>query len=86
MNFKEVTDGLFDRISHEELAGALGISVASIRQGRLPVTAKAHRTAPPGWENAALRLAEKQRDHFDQLAATIRRIETNQSSKKLPKV
>lgn len=30
MNFKEATDGLFDRIDHAELAETLGVSVASI--------------------------------------------------------
>ena len=35
MNFREATDGLFSRVSHEDLARALGVSVASIRQARL---------------------------------------------------
>ncbi len=34
MNFKEATDGLFDRIDHTELAEALGVSVASVRQAQ----------------------------------------------------
>lgn len=73
MNFKEATDRLFDRISHEELADALGVSVASIRQTRLREDARAYRAPPQGWEEAALRLADKQRVHFERLAGAIRR-------------
>ena len=58
MNFKEATDRLFDRIDHAELAEALGVSVASIRQARLTPTAKAYREAPKLWEKAIIRLAE----------------------------
>jgi hypothetical protein len=67
MNFKEATDGLFDRISHEELADALGISVASIRQARLSADAKAHRESPKDWEGAVIRLAEKRVLHYRRL-------------------
>jgi hypothetical protein len=60
MNFKDATDGLFDRISHDVLAGTLGISVSSIRQARLPETAKSYRQPPTGWQFAVIRLAEQQ--------------------------
>jgi hypothetical protein len=59
MNFKEATDGLFDRVSHQELADSLGVSVASIRQARLDPKAKAYRTPPPNWQDAVIRLSEK---------------------------
>ncbi|MGC1780560.1 MAG: hypothetical protein WBB34_21705 [Xanthobacteraceae bacterium] len=59
MNFKEATDGLFDRISHEELADALGVSVALIRQSRLNQAANAYRNPPQNWQSAVVRLAEK---------------------------
>ncbi len=59
MNFKEATDGLFDRISHEELAEDLGVSVASIRQARLDPKARAYRTPPPNWQEGVIRLSEK---------------------------
>lgn len=59
MNFKEATDALFERISHEELAHALGVSVASIRQARLDPRAKAYRTAPANWQEAVIRVSEK---------------------------
>jgi hypothetical protein len=73
MNFKEVTDALFERIDHAELADALGVSVASIRQARLREDAKAHRTAPDGWEKAVLRLAERQIVHFNRLTVSLRK-------------
>jgi hypothetical protein len=72
MNFKEATDGLFDRISHEELARALGISVASIRQARLSPTANAYRKPPKEWESAVIRLAEKRVFHYRRLIDRVR--------------
>lgn len=75
MNFKEATDGLFDRIDHAELAEALGVSVASIRQARLDPKANAHREPPPNWQKAVIRLAEQQIQHFQRLATTIRKHE-----------
>lgn len=73
MDFKKVTDDLFVRIDHDDLAKALGVSVASIRQARLRTDAKAHRGAPPGWEKAILRLAEKQAIHFQRLVTTMKK-------------
>lgn len=72
MNFKTATDQLFDRVSHAELARALGVSVASIRQARLAETAKAHREPPEGWQDAAIRLAEKRVWHYRQLIERLR--------------
>jgi hypothetical protein len=79
MNFKEATDGLFDRISHEELAEALGVSVASIRQARLNPRAKAFREPPQNWERSVLLLAERKRQHFQKL---IERLEKRNSTKR----
>jgi len=58
MKFKEATDELFSRIAHEDLADALGISVASVRQSRLDSSANAHRAPPRGWRDAVIKLAE----------------------------
>ena len=71
MNFKNATDRLFSRIDHPDLARALGVSVASIRQARLKPDAKAHRSPPPDWENALLRLAEARVLHFQELVEEI---------------
>ncbi len=74
MDFKEATDGLFDRISHEELADALGVSVASIRQARLNPKANAHRQPPPGWEAVALELAKKRVVSYQRLVVKLDRV------------
>jgi hypothetical protein len=73
MNFKEATDGLFDRISHEELAQALGISVASIRQARLDPKAKAYRQPPENWVGAIIQLAEGRVWHYRKLIEQVRK-------------
>lgn len=72
MNFKKATDRLFSRVDHEHLAEALGVSVASIRQARLSPDALAHRSPPPDWENAVLRLAEERVSHFRKLIEELR--------------
>jgi hypothetical protein len=72
MNFKEATDGLFDRISHEDLAEALGVSVASIRQARLNPKAKAYREPPAEWREAVLKIAAKQVTHYQRLIDRIK--------------
>ena len=72
MNFKTATDRLFSRVDHPDLAKALGVSVASIRQARLRPDALAHRSPPPEWENAVVRLAEERVWHFRKLIEEIR--------------
>ena len=72
MTFKKATDRLFSRIDHENLAKALGVSIASIRQARLSPDALAHRTPPPDWETAVLRLAKERVSHFRKLIEEIR--------------
>jgi hypothetical protein len=72
MNFIEATDHLFSRIDHKDLAEALGISVASIRQARLKPEASAHRSPPTDWETKVIRLAEERVWHFRNLIEQIR--------------
>jgi len=72
MNFKQATDRLFSRIDHKDLAKALGVSVASIRQARLRPDASAHRSPPPEWEQSLVRLAEERVRHFRKLIEEIR--------------
>jgi hypothetical protein len=81
MDFREATDDLCDAVSHEELAKALGVSVASVRQARLRGTARAHRGAPPDWEGAVIRLAEERVWHYRQLIENIRRTQPTQKSR-----
>lgn len=75
MDFKEATDGLFNRVDHEELATRLGVSVATIRQARLKPEAGAHRSPPPEWKDAVIRLAEERVWHYRKLIEEVRRPE-----------
>ena len=71
MDFKEATDSLFDRVSHERLAEELDVSVASVRQARLKPTAGAHRAPPPRWEEAVARLAAGQIERYRLLLESL---------------
>ncbi len=64
MDFKAATDTLFSRVTHDDLAAELGVSVPTIRQARLGDAAQAHRSPPEGWEKAVKRLAERQMRHL----------------------
>jgi hypothetical protein len=72
MNFNEATDSLFSRIDHKDLAKALEVSIASIRQARLKPEASAHRSPPVDWESKVIRLAEERVFHFRNLIEQIR--------------
>ena len=72
MNFKNATDELLGAcISHQELADALGVSVATVRQARLSEAAKAHRSPPEGWQRAVRRLATQRASRLDALARQL---------------
>jgi hypothetical protein len=79
MTFKKATDRLFSRVDHEDLAKALKVSVASIRQARLSPDALAHRSPPSDWETAVLRLAEERVSYFRKLVEEIRGSSAKQS-------
>lgn len=68
MDFREAIDRLGERITHEQAARALGVSVASVRQYRLAPEANAHRTAPTGWAKALARLARSRIGELADLA------------------
>jgi predicted transcriptional regulator len=68
MEFREAIDLLGERVTHEEVARALGVSVASVRQYRLPPEANAHRTAPGGWSKVLARLARSRSRKLSELA------------------
>ncbi len=71
MNFRKATDDLLSGISHEQLAEALGVSVASVRQARQSESALSFRKPPKGWEAIVRRLAEKKAQHFQRLAEKL---------------
>jgi len=73
MDFKTATDALFERVSHEDLAAQLGVSVATIRQARLGVSAKSRRAPPKGWQLAVIQLAENRIHNYHQLIGEMMR-------------
>jgi hypothetical protein len=81
MDFKNATDSLFSRVAHGDLAKALGVSVALIRQARLNAGAVARRSAPVGWEKAALRLAEERSRFYAKLAERLRAVASDRSQR-----
>jgi len=71
MDFKAATDNLCDGISHDALAKALGVSVATVRQARLRPEAKAHRTPPENWEDVVINLAGSQIRRYRSLISEL---------------
>ena len=71
MDFKAASDELLANLSHEELAGELGVSVPTVRQARLPAAAKAHRSPPEGWQRVLARLAKKRAAMLERLASRL---------------
>jgi len=67
MDFREATDGLCGKVDHEDVARALGVSLQTIRQARLQPETKSHRSPPPGWRDAVIRLAQEKVRHYRQL-------------------
>jgi hypothetical protein len=70
--FRKITDQLLAGITHGELAEALGVSVATVRQARLAEGAAAHRRPPEGWEAIVGRLARQRAEHFRKLADRLK--------------
>ena len=71
MDFREAIDRLGERVTHEQAARALGVSVASVRQYRLPPEANAHRSAPIGWADVLARLARERAHELTELAEEL---------------
>lgn len=59
MDYKEVTDRLFERITAADLAGELGVSQNAVARARLDPETRDYRPPPVGWEFAAARVAER---------------------------
>lgn len=72
INFRKATDDLLEVISHEELAEALGCSVATIRQARRDEGTASYRSPPKAWQPVVAKLAEQKAKKLSQLAAKLR--------------
>jgi predicted transcriptional regulator len=71
MNFKEATEKLMAGMTRGEIADALGVSEATVRQARLDESAKAHRSPPGGWEVKVARLARQRAERLVRLAERL---------------
>jgi hypothetical protein len=71
MDFKAATDKLCEGLSHNALAKALGVSIATIRQARLRNGAKARRSPPENWEDAVIQLAGSQIQRYRHLISEL---------------
>lgn len=75
MDFREAIDRLGERVTHEQAARALGVSIASVRQYRLSPEANAHRSPPSGWSKVLARLAK---DRIRELSQLVNELEDHQ--------
>jgi predicted transcriptional regulator len=73
MDFRHAIDRLGERVTHEQVANALGVSVASVRQYRLSPRAKAHRSPPDAWPKTLARLAKERSRELKALADELER-------------
>ena len=74
MDFREALDKLGERVTHEEVASALGVSVASVRQYRLSADARAHRSPPSGWPEVLSKLARERGEELIGLAEALKSV------------
>jgi hypothetical protein len=72
MNFKAATDSLCEKLDHDDVAAALGVSVQAIRQARMDEGANAHRPPPKDWHSAVIRMAEDRVWHYRRLIEALR--------------
>ncbi len=72
MEFKDAIEGLCAPVTHQDVADALGVSRATIRQAMLGEGAKARRNPPKGWEAAVSRLAKTQAARIEKLAKRLK--------------
>jgi orotate phosphoribosyltransferase-like protein len=68
MDFKRATEELMAGMTRGEIADALGVSEATVRQARLDEAANAHRKPPAGWEAKVAKLAKQKSERLARLA------------------
>jgi orotate phosphoribosyltransferase-like protein len=72
MDFKRATEELMAGMTRGEIADALGVSEATVRQARLGESANAHRKPPEGWEGKVAKLAKARAERLRKLAEALR--------------
>ena len=71
MDFKKATEELMAGMTRGEIADALGVSEASVRQARLDGSANAHRKPPEGWEAKIAKLARQRAERLMRVAERL---------------
>lgn len=71
MDFKKATEELMAGMTRGQIADALGVSEATVRQARLEPDAKAHRNPPEGWEPKLAKVAHKRAEQLRRLAERL---------------
>jgi hypothetical protein len=71
MDFRQCTDTLLEKITLDDLAMEMGVSVQSLRQARSSPASASFRTPPQGWEAAARVLARKRIKALEKLSDRI---------------
>jgi len=71
MDFKKATEELMAGMTRGQIAAALGVSEATVRQARLDDSARAHRNPPEGWEATLAKLARQKGDRLRRLAERL---------------
>jgi hypothetical protein len=79
MDFREALDALCERIDHDDVAKALGVSIQTIRQARMKSGAIAHRSPPEDWKRAVIRLAKRRASQIQRL---IERLDDEQAKQR----
>jgi hypothetical protein len=72
ISFRSATDELLAVFTHDELAQALGCSVATVRQARRAEGTVSYRSPPKSWEATVAKLAEQKAERLRRLAAKLK--------------
>lgn len=73
MDFRTAVEGLAGCVTRQEIAEALGVSFYSVKQALLPTESAAHRSPPPGWEVALVKLAKARGKELGKLVEQLER-------------
>jgi hypothetical protein len=71
MNFRQCTDRLLEKITLDDLAKEMDVSVQSLRQARAEPHSTAYRSPPQGWANAGRTLARKRIKSLEKMLKTM---------------
>jgi hypothetical protein len=79
LDFRATMFALGSRVRAEDVAAELGVSLQRIKQARLEEGNRGRRPPPDGWKKAAKKLAERQAENLQKLAAMLADSENTRS-------